>query len=118
MKLQVYRDQGLTFERGLQSTTVLKHWKIHNYIQKDRFKETLYTDEKSLLGVKKNKAYTLDLEQAEYQCIHNVSKVDTQVRLGKDRLGYTDHPKKKNKFNNFEERKYDFNELEKRLTNG
>ena len=41
----------IPFESGV---VVIKHWKIHNYIQKDRFKETVYQDEKSLLNVKKN----------------------------------------------------------------
>ena len=60
---------------------VIKHWKIHNYIQKDRYKETVYKEEKSLLKLKDNGVYSLDTE-----CIDNVSSMDTQVRLGKDRL--------------------------------
>lgn len=80
LKLLIAKRFIIPFESGI---VVIKHWKIHNYIQKDRYKETVYTDEKSMLETKGNKAYAL-LEQP---CIQDVSKVDTQVRLGKDRLG-------------------------------
>ena len=74
-KLLLAKNFIIGFESGV---IVIKHWKIHNYIQKDRFKATVYEDEKYLLGTKKNGAYTL--------CIQNVSKMDTQVRLGKDSI--------------------------------
>lgn len=61
---------------------VIKHWKMHNYIQKDRFKPTVYVAEKALLRQKDNKSYTLDTV-----CIQNVYSSDTQVRLGEVRLG-------------------------------
>lgn len=32
---------------------VIKHWRINNYIRKDRYHETTYTDEKDMLAVKK-----------------------------------------------------------------
>lgn len=60
---------------------VIKHWRIHNYIQKDRYKETVYKEEKALLKVKDNGVYSLDTE-----CLQNVSSLEAQVRLGKDRL--------------------------------
>lgn len=61
---------------------VIKHWRIHNYIQSDRFKPTMYQEEKSMLTMKKNKSYTLDTE-----CIHDGYSLETQVRLGKDSIG-------------------------------
>ena len=71
----------IPFENGV---VVIKHWRIHNYIQKDRYKPTKYEEEKALLTVKENGAYSLDTD-----CIQDVSSLDTQVRLelGKDRLG-------------------------------
>ena len=66
----------LTFESGV---IVIKHWKIHNYIAKDRYKETKYIDEKSMLMLDEKGAYT--------ECIQDVYGMDTQVRLGKDSLG-------------------------------
>ena len=70
----------IPFETGI---IVIKHWKIHNYIRNDRYKATVYQEEKELLREKQNKEYELctpDDNQMTYQ-------VETQVRLGKDRLG-------------------------------
>lgn len=64
----------LAFESGI---IVIKHWRIHNYIQKDRYKESKYIEEKATLTLDQNGAYT--------ECIQDVSTLDTQVRLGKDR---------------------------------
>lgn len=79
-KLLLTKKFLLLFETGV---IVIKHWKIHNYVQKDRYKETMYKEEKQQLKLNKNNAYTL----SDTPCIHNVYKMDTQVRLGKDRLG-------------------------------
>ena len=76
LKILVMKRYLLPFESGV---VVVKHWKIHNYIQKDRYKPTVYTEEKAMLEVKENGSYT--------ECIQDVSKMETQVRLGKDRLG-------------------------------
>jgi hypothetical protein len=64
----------LAFDSGV---IVIKHWRIHNYIQKDRYKESKYMEEKATLMLDQNGAYT--------ECIQDVSALDTQVRLGKDR---------------------------------
>ena len=76
LKLLIAKRYLLPFESGV---VVIKHWKIHNYIQKDRYKPTVYAEERAMLTIKPNGAYT--------DCIHDVSKTDTQVRLGKDRIG-------------------------------
>lgn len=66
----------IPFDSGI---VVIKHWKIHNYIQKDRYKATVYSEEKAKLGVKENGSYT--------ECIQDVYSLDTQVRVGKDSIG-------------------------------
>ena len=68
----------IPFESGV---VVIKHWKLHNYIQKDRYKETVYKEEKALLKVKNNNVYTLDTE-----CIHDGYQMETQVSIGKDSI--------------------------------
>jgi len=45
----------IMFESGV---IVIKHWKLHNTIRKDRMKETLYIEEKSQLVEKLNGSYT------------------------------------------------------------
>ena len=76
LKLLALKRFVIPFESGV---CVIKHWKIHNYIQKDRYTPTIYQEEKASLTVKGNKAYT--------ECIHDGYALETQDRLGKDRLG-------------------------------
>jgi hypothetical protein len=89
----------ISFESGV---CVIKHWKIHNYIQNDRYNETKYLDEKKQIITKENGSYT--------ECIHSGYILDTQVRLGKDRLIGEDKSSqsnkkkmKKNKFGSYNE---------------
>ena len=74
----------LTFKSGV---VVIKHWCIHNTIQKDRYKETKYLEEKATLLLDENKAYTEAEIDVYPECIQSVSEPETQVRLGKDSLG-------------------------------
>lgn len=76
LKLLVVKNFLIPFESGV---VVIKHWKIHNYIQSDRYKPTVYTEEKAQIEVKENNVYT--------RCIQNVSNLDTQVRLDKNSIG-------------------------------
>lgn len=83
IKILISKKFIIPFESGV---VVIKHWKIHNYIQSDRYTPTKYTDEKSQLILDSNKAYKMPKPGEEVDCIQNVSKMDTQVRLGKDSL--------------------------------
>ena len=82
MKLLIAKSFIIRFESGI---IVIKHWKMHNYIQSDRYKPTDYIDEKNMLTLKKNKAYTLNESTLDTKCIQDVSV--GKDRLGKDRLG-------------------------------
>ena len=84
MNLLIAKRFILTFQSGV---VVIKHWCIHNTIQKDRYKETKYLEEKSTLMLDGNKAYTEAVSDVYPECIQDVSNMETQVRLGKDRLG-------------------------------
>lgn len=75
LKLLIAKQFIIPFESGI---VVIRHWRIHNYIQSDRKKETAYTSEKALLTQEKSGAYKLDTE-----CLQDVSKLDTQVSIGK-----------------------------------
>ena len=97
----------IKFDDGI---CVIKHWRIHNYIQNDRYKETNYKNEKRTLNVDDNKAYTFEdtgkklignrvidmnyVQDSDTQCIQDVSKVETQVRLGKDSIDKSNINKK------------------------
>ena len=78
MKVLFAKKFLIGFESGV---IVIKHWKIHNYIQKDRYKETAYLDEKSQLAESKHKGYTLDT-----QCIQDVDTGKDRLELGKVRV--------------------------------
>ena len=79
MKILIAKKFIITFDSGV---IVIKHWKMHNYIQSDRYKSTVYLEEKAMLEVSENKSYKV----AGNQCIQDVSILDTQVRLGKDSI--------------------------------
>ena len=94
LKLLIAKRFIIPFNSGV---VVIKHWKIHNYIQPDRYKPTVYSEEKAMLTTKPNKAYTLinaaetpciqDVPALDTECIQNVPETDTQVRLGKVSIG-------------------------------
>lgn len=80
MKLLIAKGFLIPFESGV---VVIRHWRIHNFIQSDRFQSTIYQKEKSQLEFDSSK--TAQLKDPE-QWIQNGSEVDPQVRLDKDRL--------------------------------
>ena len=82
-KLLIAKSFIIPFESGV---VVIKHWRINNYIQNDRYKETVYQEEKALLSVKKNSAYTL-LPAQNTPCIQDGYNLDTQNSIGKVSIG-------------------------------
>lgn len=67
---------------------VIKDWKMNNYIQSDRYVPTIYHEEKKQLLEDPNRSYFLASKNTNStKSIQNVYKMDTQVRLGKVRLG-------------------------------
>ena len=52
----------IQFESGV---IVIKHWRMHNTLRKDRFTPTNFQEELKQLGIKSNGSYTLDMTQAE-----------------------------------------------------
>lgn len=55
LKLLILKRFILIFKSGV---IVIKHWRIHNLIRKDRYRKTAYIEEKKQLKVKPNGAYT------------------------------------------------------------
>ena len=72
MKILLVKKFLLAFDSGV---IVIKHWKIHNYIQKDRYKKTKYLEERELLELDDRQIY-----HKKDACIQN-------GYIGKDRLG-------------------------------
>ena len=78
LKVLVMKRFILPFDSGV---VVIKHWRMHNYIRNDRYKETVYQEEKSQLLLKENGSYT----ELTTIGIPDGNQVETQDRLGKDR---------------------------------
>ena len=87
-KLLIAKQFIIPFENGI---CVIKHWRIHNYIAKDRYNETIYKTEKSELTEVDGSYELLPKNECIQNVIQDVDKTvynsTTQVRLGKDRLG-------------------------------
>lgn len=101
LKILVEKSYLLVFDSGV---IVIKHWRIHNYIRSDRYKATMYQDEKASLTVTKDGAYVRNVETPTEATVGipkdtlSVDERDTQVRLGKD--------KKEKEINKERERKF------------
>nr|DAJ68489.1 MAG TPA: replisome organizer [Caudoviricetes sp.] len=88
MKVLAAKQFVIPFESGV---VVIKDWKIHNYIQNDRYKPSTLP-ERDLLNIQKDKTYTLkgDVSRMDTECIQTVSIGKDRlgkVRIGKDRKG-------------------------------
>ena len=88
MKVLAAKQFVIPFKSGV---VVIKDWKIHNYIQNDRYKPSTLP-ERDLLNIQKDKTYTLksDVSRMDTECIQTVSIGKDRlgkVRLGKDRIG-------------------------------
>ena len=84
LKLLIAKSFIIPFESGI---VVIKHWKIHNYIRGDRLHPTKYTEERLALEVKDNGAYTVSSDLCQSNVSQMSGNMDTEDRLGKDRLG-------------------------------
>ena len=77
LKILLAKNFIIRFESGV---IVIKHWRMHNTIRKDRYTPTNFQEELEQLGIKENGAYTHWLPSG-------CQMVATgKVRLGKDRL--------------------------------
>ena len=78
LKLLIAKRFLLVFEDGV---IVIKHWRMHNTIQRDRYTRTAYIEELNQLKLKDNKSYTfhdIDAENSmETKCLQNGNKMET-----------------------------------------
>lgn len=85
LKLLLAKRFILGFETGI---VVIKHWRMHNLLRKDRYNPTQYIDEKATLTVKEDGAYT---EKDQLECLAttwqpNGNQMAPQDRIGKDSI--------------------------------
>ena len=92
LKLLFAKRFVIGFESGV---LVIKHWRMHNTLRKDRYNPTQYQDEFALLDVKDNNAYTERLPELPEPIPESVSTTwqpsgnhpATQYSIGKDSIG-------------------------------
>lgn len=85
LKLLMAKNFIIAFDSGV---IVIKHWKMHNYIAKDRFHSTDYIDERRMLEVKENGAYTTSVYKSNTECIQDDDRDKNSIdknRLDKSR---------------------------------
>ncbi|HEL1567066.1 TPA: DnaD domain protein [Streptococcus suis] len=89
----------IVFESGV---TVVKDWNVNNKLRKDRFKPTIYQDEKNLLTIMETGTYEVRhlLQESQQRSMSekpvlptvesfgmpNDNQMTTQYRIGKDRI--------------------------------
>ena len=80
-KILLEKEFVIVFESAV---IVVAHWLVNNYIRSDRYKATIYHEEKEKLTTEKDGRYTIGIPSG-YQLVDNRY---TQDRLGKDSIGY------------------------------
>lgn len=78
LKILATKGYIIPFENGV---IVITHWKQSNNIPKDRYKPTVYQEQKARLAIKENSIYSLYTE-----CLQDDNKLYTQVSIGKDSI--------------------------------
>ena len=83
LKLLVVKGFVICFDSGV---IVITEWKLHNYIPSDRYHKTIYQNEFQQLKLESNVYIPSSVSNMDTNCIQPVYTLDTEVRLGKDRL--------------------------------
>lgn len=88
MDMLVFKNFVIPFESGI---CVIKHWRIHNYLRNDRYRPTIYTEEKNSLSLDDARAYIVGVPNGLPDGIpDDIPEGDAgKVRLGKDSEGNT-----------------------------
>ena len=101
LRLLIAKSFIIPFDSGV---VVIKHWRLHNYIRTDRYKETVYQEEKKQLELDDNKTYTLGIPAVNQPSTSRQPSIDKsrvdKVRLDKNRDNNTpalSEPKKPEK---------------------
>ena len=91
LKLLIIKRFIIGFENGV---IVIKHWRMHNTLRKDRYNPTQYQEELRRLQIKESGSYTevKALPNPENESMATTwqptgNQTATQVRLGKDSIG-------------------------------
>lgn len=84
LKLLIAKRFLLSFDSGI---IAVKHWRMHNLLRKDRYTETQYKEEKNMLILKDNGAYTEADNHLATTWQPNDNHLATQVSISKASIG-------------------------------
>lgn len=118
LKVLLVKNFVIRFESGV---IVIKHWRMHNTLRKDRYNPTNFQEELSQLNIKDNGSYTL-LEDTGCQTVANrlpqysidknsIDKVKKEKKLANAQTPYFENDDLNNTF-------FDFIKMRKSLKNG
>lgn len=80
MNVLIAKKFVIVFQDGV---IVIKHWRINNYLRNDRYTQTKYAEDKSMLSLDENGAYRLESDDG----IPSIGIPDSGIpSIGKDRL--------------------------------
>ena len=85
LKILIMKKFVIPFDSGI---IVIKHWRINNYLRNDRYKETVYTEEKESLTMDETGNYHLGIPSSGIPSIGKDS-------IGKDSIGNKEETKRK-----------------------
>ena len=81
LKLLIVKRFVIGFDSGV---IVIKHWKMHNTLRKDRYNPTQYQEEFQTLALKENNSYTEKrVDNLATTCQPTVNQPATQYSIGK-----------------------------------
>lgn len=86
LKVLLAKNYIIRFESGV---IVIKHWRMHNTLRKDRYTPTNFQEELNQLGIKDNGAYTLGCQMgAERLPQVSIGKESiVEVSIGEENIG-------------------------------
>lgn len=85
-KVLITKQFVIPFKSGI---IVIKHWKIHNYIRLDRYKETIYQNERDQLIQENNGIYNLGTPNDIPKVDLGKDSIELELKEGKDNYTHT-----------------------------
>lgn len=95
LKLLIVKRFIIAFESGV---IVIKHWRMHNLLRKDRYNPTQYQEEFQQLEIKENGSYTEHGNQLATICQPSGNQLATQDSIGKDSIDKNSKDNKRKRF--------------------
>lgn len=81
VKILISKSFVLCFDNGV---VVIKHWRMHNTLRKDRYKPTDYQEEFKMLGLKENNSYTWQPNGNQMEPQYSIEEI-SKDKVSKDK---------------------------------